>query len=71
MVNILEHAHGASDGEFADNIPEDQLREEMNYRTWKAGYTNREGGYNGREHIGSRRYTKQGARNYERIFGHG
>lgn len=44
-MEILKRAKGENDGEIVDwNESEANVREEVNRRTCKAGYTNREGG---------------------------
>jgi len=47
-LEIINRAKGVSDGEIVDwNEGEANVREEVNRRTCKAGYTNREGGPRG------------------------
>ena len=52
-----------------DNINPRELREEVNSRTHRAGYTSREGGQIPPK-IRSMRFSLAGRQNYEKIFGH-
>ena len=47
------------------------LRGEVNRRTHRAGYTDRDGQRMARREIVSRAFSEQGRENYCRIFGHG
>ena len=59
------------DGEIVDwNESEDNIREEVNRRTSKAGYTNREGGPPSSGRIVSKPASKKYRENYVKIFGH-
>jgi len=59
------------DGEIvAWNESEGNVREEVNRRTCKAGYTNREGGPPATGKIRSMPATDEYRENYKRIFGH-
>ena len=49
---------------------ESNVREEVNRRSYKAGYTNREGGPLTTGRIIIKPPTEQYRRNYRRIFGH-
>jgi hypothetical protein len=43
-MQILKRAKGKTDGDFtAFNVPEEQVKEEVDRRTAKAGYTTRHG----------------------------
>ena len=68
-MEILKRAKGASDGEimpFGYNPPAG-LREELNQRTYKAGYTNKEGGPRNRTKIMAAPPNEQYRKNYDRI----
>jgi len=52
-----------------ESMSPQELREEVNYRTARAGYTTRSGEPI-MPKIRSMPLTEQGRRNYERIFGH-
>jgi len=45
ILQILKRARGHSDGDIAtfNYRPPAGLQDELNYRTWKAGYTDRDG----------------------------
>jgi len=51
------------------DISPSELREEINFRTHRAGYTKRDGGPR-EPKIRSMPFTEQGRNNYSRIFGH-
>ncbi len=60
-----------NDGEtVAWNESESNIREEVNRRTCKAGYTNREGGPPATGRIVSKPANDAYRRNYVKIFGH-
>ncbi len=70
-MEILKRAKGHADGEVVDwNESEVNVREEVNRRTCKAGYTNREGGPLATGRIISKPSTLRYRKNYRRIFGH-
>jgi len=70
-LEILKRAKKPADGEVVDwNESESNVREEVNRRTCKAGYTNREGGPPTTGRIIMKPATKQYRENYRRIFGH-
>jgi hypothetical protein len=71
-LEILKRAKGVSDGEIMPfgYKPPAGLQEELNQRTYKAGYTNKEGGPRNRTKIMAAPPTKQYRDNYVRIFGH-
>ena len=50
-----------------NNIPQKDVVEEVNFRTSRAGYTTRSGGPIS-PRIVSMPYSKQGRKNYDRIF---
>lgn len=52
------------------NTSEADVRDEVNRRTHRAGYTDRDGQPMRRKEIVSRSFSEQGRRNYRRIFGH-
>lgn len=69
-MQILKRAKGES-GEIVDwNESEANVKEEVNRRTCKAGYTNREGGPPAIGRIIMKPATEQYRRNYRRIFKH-
>jgi len=52
------------------SVSESDLKSEVNRRTHKAGYTDRDGQMMDRPKIRSMRFSEQGRRNYVAIFGH-
>ena len=69
-MEIINRAKGES-GEVVNwDESESNVREEVNRRTCKAGYTNREGGPRITGNIRSTPFSEQGRSNYERIFKH-
>ena len=70
-MEIINRAKGVSDGEIVDwNEGEANVREEVNRRTCKAGYTNREGGPPATGKIRSMPTNDKYRENYVKIFGH-
>lgn len=68
-MEILKRAK--SGGEIVDwNEGEANVKEEVNRRTCKAGYTNREGGPPATGRIIIKPPTEQYRKNYRIIFGH-
>lgn len=53
-----------------DNVSEKDLREEVNRRTAKAGYTNRQGEQTHRTKIMAQPANDRYRKNYVKIFGH-
>lgn len=69
-MQIIERARGES-GEIIDwNESENNIREEVNKRTCKAGYTNSEGGPPATGKIVSMPANDKYRENYVKIFGH-
>ena len=69
----MKRAKGVSDGEVVDwNESESNVREEVNRRSHKAGYTDRDGQPRGAGKGDAPRPVNKKLydRNYERIFGH-
>ena len=70
-MEIIQRATGASDGEI---VPQNEsyanIKEEVNRRTSKAGYTTKHGEPAGRTKIMAAPPTKKYEENYVRIFGH-
>lgn len=69
-MEIIERAKGKADGEIVSCFEnENAVKDEVNLRTCKAGYTNRQG-----EPLKSCRissgWNRKVESNYERIFGH-
>lgn len=68
-MEILKRAKGMSDGEimpYGYKAPAG-LQEEINQRTCKAGYTNKEGGPRNRTKIMAAPPNEQYRKNYDRI----
>jgi hypothetical protein len=72
MLEILKRARGHSDGDMATfGRPPSGLQAELNHRTWKAGYTDRDGQQKTRlAEIVSKPPTEKYRENYVKIFGH-
>ena len=71
VLEILKRAKGFQSGEGVSAFEsETNVREEMNRRSYKAGYTNREGGPLTTGRIIIKPSTEQYRKNYRRIFGH-
>jgi len=69
-LEILERAKGNAGEIVPFNADEKDLREEVNRRTYKAGYTNREGGPAKSGRIISMPANDKYRENYVKIFGH-
>lgn len=69
-MQILKRAKGESGETVAWNESEANVREEVNRRTCKAGYTNREGGPPATGRIIMKPANEQYRKEYRRIFGH-
>jgi hypothetical protein len=69
VLEILKRAKGISDGEIMPfgYKPPAGLQEELNQRTYKAGYTNKEGGPRGRTKIMAEPPNEQYRKNYDKI----
>lgn len=69
-MQIIKRAKGES-GEIVDwNESESNIKEEVDRRTCKAGYTNREGGPLATGNIRSMPANDKYRKNYVKIFGH-
>jgi len=68
-LEILKRARGREDGDIT-SFKDEPDKDEINRRTWKAGYTNREGGPPTTGRIISKPANAQYRKNYRRIFGH-
>ena len=69
-MQILKRAKNAEMDIVPITESESNVREEVNRRTHKAGYTNREGGPLTTGRIIIKPPTEQYRKNYKRIFGH-
>jgi len=71
-MEILKRARGASDGEMSSwsHAPPNGLQDELNQRTYKAGYTDRDGQCKVSPEIVSKPSNDKYRQNYARIFGH-
>lgn len=70
-MEIIKRAKCVSDGEVvAWNENKKNIQEEANRRTYKAGYTNREGGPPATGNIRSMPANDRYRENYVKIFGH-
>ncbi len=73
-MEILKRAKEFQSGEGVSAFEsEDSIREEVNYRTWKAGYTDKDGqprNSAGKDDSPRPVNTDVYNTNYERIFGH-
>jgi len=69
-LEILKRAKGNSGEIVPFNADEKDLREEINRRTCKAGYTNSEGGSASSGRIVSMPANDKYRENYVKIFGH-
>lgn len=72
MVQILKRARGREDGDIT-SINDAPDKDEINHRTWKAGYTDRDGQPltgagkgDGPRPVNKQKYDE----NYVRIYGH-
>ena len=65
-MEILKRAKGDSGDLASFNHSEKDIKEEVNLRTWKAGYTTRDGNPLGREKI-SAGWSRKFEENYKRI----
>lgn len=71
VLEILKRAKGFQSGEGVSAFEsEANVREEVNRRSCKAGYTNREGGPVSSGRIIMKPATARYRKNYRRIFGH-
>lgn len=70
VLEIIERAKGVSGEGVSAFESEANVREEVNRRTCKAGYTNSEGGPPATGKIISMPANKKYRENYRRIFGH-
>lgn len=71
VLEILKRARGHQSGEGVSFLEsEANVREEVNRRSYKAGYTNREGGPVSSGTIIMKPATPRYRKNYKRIFGH-
>ena len=71
VLEILKRAKGKADGEVVPwSESEDNVREEVNRRTAKAGYTTKYGEPTSSGRIISKPLSKKGRENYVKIFGH-
>lgn len=71
ILEILKRAKGFQSGEGVSFLEsEANVREEVNRRTCKAGYTNREGGPPATGNIRSMPANDKYRKNYVKIFGH-
>lgn len=68
-MEILKRARGYSDGDMAtfNYRPPSGLQDELNHRTWKAGYTDRDGQKMVPKEIVSGLTTEQYKKNYDKI----
>ena len=69
-MQVLKRAKNAEMDIIPVTESESNVREEVNRRTCKAGYTNREGGPVSSGKIIIKPPTEQYRENYRRIFGH-
>ena len=69
-MQILNRARNAEMDIIPATESESNVRDEVNRRSYKAGYTNREGGPLTTGRIIIKPPTEQYRKNYRRIFGH-
>lgn len=69
-MQILKRARNAEMDIVSAAESESNVREEVNRRTYKAGYTNREGGLPTTGRIIIKPPTEQYRKNYKKAFGH-